>query len=244
MHQILHANMKRLVTVGVLLCGFCSAAESATISWSGQDPNGFSLLPGVPLPIGNLVRVGTFTNTDLDIKAHMNDTSYLNAHFIDFGDAHIGDGVPIAGFFAASSQADTGVTGLNIAGAQTYMWVLSSTDNSTVANSLAHANAEGIFYLTKGAAGQNAQWAMPAQGNVPETHTIDITDLTIASGTAVNLAPSQAVLVVGTFGLPVSNAAGKPDFDLALIPEPASVSMFCAAGIMFLARRRKACGLA
>jgi hypothetical protein len=212
---------------------FAPISQGATILWAALDENGLSLANGSNLGVGNLVRVGTFDITDGVIAANAGNIAFLNSHFIEFGNARIGDGA--LGFpehFSKQSVADSGPSGLNIVGAQIYMWAFASTDNSTVANSISTAFQLGIFYMEKAI---DADWAVPVQDPLPGSTTIELTDLS-----NVNVLATGAHVVVGSFPDGTSDATGAPNFGLA-VPEPsAAMAMVASVGLLALRRRRRA----
>lgn len=219
--------------IGLVFAGsFYSSA--ATVVWGAAQNNGFSMTNGSELPAGNLVRLGTFMNmSDDEIRSAASDITFLNSRFIEAGNARIGDGLMGApSNFSAVSNPNTGSgpNGLNITGAQIYLWAFASGDNSSVAQSIATATQIGIFYLDKAV---DSRWAFPAQDPVPGSTSIDLSDLTDLPGTSL---VTGAHLVYGEFPKGSSAAGGAPNF--GLIPEPSSV-LLLAAGTLALAGRRR-----
>jgi hypothetical protein len=214
-----------------LFTSLVSASDAATIIWGAQIDNGFSLANGSNLGVGNLVRVGTFDISDGVIAANAGNISFLNSHFTEFGTVRIGQGVagnPAEHFFS-TSNADSGA--LNIVGAQIYLWAFASTDNTTVASSIATAFQLGIFYMNRT---QDADWTVPVENPFPGQTTIDLTDLTNGAVLA-----NGANVVVGSFPNGTSDATGAPNFGLA-VPEPsAATAVIASIGLLALRRRRR-----
>jgi hypothetical protein len=226
--------MKRILSSLLVAASLVSAGHAASIVWGASLDNGLSLANGTNLPIGNLVRVGSFDISDAVIAANAGNISFLNSHFTEFGNARIGDGlVPvIAEHFSATSHANS-VT-LNIAGNQTYIWALASTDNTTVSSSIATAFQLAILYFDKAT---NSEWAIPPETDPETQNTIDISDLTNAGG---NVLLPGAHVVVGSFPDGTSDATGAPNFGLA-VPEPsAAIATVASVGLLALRRRRRA----
>ena len=218
----------------VLFSSLVSASRGASIVWGASIDNGISLANGTNLPVGNLVRVGTFDITDGVIAANAGNISFLNSHFVEFGNARIGDGIPgnPAEHFSKTSNADSGPGGLNIQGSQIYIWAFASTDNSTFATSIATAFQLGIFYMDKAV---DVDWTVPIEDQIPNSTLVDLTDL--ATGSVL---VNGAHVVVGSFPDGTSDATGAPNFGLA-VPEPSTATAVIASiGLLALRRRRHA----
>jgi hypothetical protein len=211
-----------------------SASLGAVVEWGAFISNGISVSTGANLPANSFLRVGSFDITDAVIAQNAGNTPFLDSHFIEFGNARIGDGLAgIAGHFSKSSQNDSGSTGLNLAGNQIYLWAFASTDNSSPAASLQTATEQGIFYVD---IASDPDWAFPVQEPVPQNTTIDLSDLTLANNAGA-LRPGAHV-VVGNFPVGVSGATGAPNFALA-VPEPSSALLAFAGVNALLIRRRR-----
>jgi hypothetical protein len=212
-----------------------SAGLGAVVEWGASITNGFSVADGSNLPDNSFLRVGFFDITDGIIAQNAGNTPFLDSHFIEFGNARIGDNLgDINGHFSKSSQADTGSTGLNLAGRQIYLWAFASTDNSSPAASLLTATQQGIYYVDLAS---DPDWAFPVQDPVPQNTTIDLSDLTLPGNAGV-LSPAAHV-VVGNFPVGVSSTTGAPDFGL-VVPEPASALLaFVGANALLIRRRRR-----
>jgi hypothetical protein len=232
--------MKKLI----LACAiFASApfAEASTVNWGAQtdtvllasNPNNTTLLA-----TGSIIRLGYFNLTDVAIQGFHNvgDFSSLNASFTQYDFSTSSEGSGVDGTFAKGSSSISNVNG-NL---QIYVWVLQSTNNSSVAQAVATATAQAIFYVDKTI---NPEWTFPAVFN--GVANIDIGDLTNATGTAA----SGANLVVGNFRPNVNRpdiAAqfGAPRIEgiqvVAPIPEPTSAFLIAvgAAGLMMRRRRQ------
>lgn len=224
--------MKRIfafLSAGALLVG---SANAASIVWGAAVDNGFSLADGSNLGVGNLVRVGTFDINDSTIFANAGNIAFLNSHFIEFGNARIGDNLGFAEHFAKTSFANSGSGGLNIEGDQIYIWAFASADNTSVASSIATAFQLGIFYLESGL---NSEWAIPLEVDPPLENTIDISDL--SNG---NVLVNGAHVVVGSFPNGTSDQPGNaPNFGL-IVPEPSvATAVIASVGLLALRRRRR-----
>lgn len=224
-----------------MVATFVATGHSATtLEWGAKTSNGLANAGGAELPVGDLVRVGTFVGlNDAQIIANQGNVSFLNSHWVDFGDGHIGDVYGIHGFFDDAST--NSVSGLNIAGDQIYLWVFDSTNNSSLSSSLSTADQQGIFYLNDSSGSPNAiSWRFQDDSSIsPVVSPIDLSDLTTGIGNAQTV--SGATIVVGSFPGGVSPETNAPNFELATIPapEPASASMAIIGGIAVLGARRR-----
>ena len=227
--------MKKIFCVLLAAANLVTVGQAASIiTWGASADNGFSLANGSNLAIGNLVRIGTFNITDDAIIANGGDIAFLNSHFIEYGNARIGDNVGgLAEHFAANSSANAGSSGLNIAGEQIYIWALASTDNSSVGASVATAFQLGIFYLDQAT---DARWTIPVEEPLPGATNLDLTDL--SNG---NVLANGAHVLVGSFPNGTSDQPGNaPNFGLA-VPEPSAITAVIASvGLLALRRRRRA----
>lgn len=211
-----------------------SAALGAVVDWGAGISNGLSASNGTNLPDNSFVRVGWFDISDSEIAQNGTNIPFLDTHFVQFGSARIGDGLNnINGHFSASSQNDTGSTGLNLAGRQIYLWAFLSNDNSSPAASLLTATQQGVFYVD---IASDADWAFPVQEPVPQNTTIDLSDLTQSANPAA-LRPGAHV-VIGSFPGGTSSETGAPNFALA-VPEPTSAGLAFIGATAILIRRRR-----
>ena len=201
---------------------FASQSLAATINWAAGIDSGLSLSGGANLAAGSLVRVGYFRDpssgvqlTDAQIQALASSPVTLNNSFVEVGSTPVGTGVgSVAGHFAATSSADTGSSGLNVAGKQIYVWVFN-------APTLVGATQQGIFYWLNTNTATNpdstpetpgARWSFPAQ-DPPGVTTVDLTDLT----TGTSALAAGAHVVVGSFSAGTSSTTGAANFGLAAI---------------------------
>lgn len=202
--------------------------------WGALIDNGISLANGSNVGAGNLIRVGTFDISDAQIAANAGNIAFLNSHFTEFGNTRFGIGVPVSAaneHFFTSSTANSGPSGLDIQGDQIYIWALASTDNTSVATSIATAFQLGIFYMDKAV---DADWAVPVEDQIPNDTNIDLTNLSNGNSLAVG-----ANVVVGSFPNGTSDASGAPNFGLA-VPEPsAATAVIASIGLLALRRRRR-----
>jgi hypothetical protein len=217
----------------LFIVGVSASGKAATIAWSAFQDNGLSLADGSNLGLNNLVRVGTFNISDGVIAANASNIQFLASHFVEFANGRIGDGTGVAEHFSENSTANSGSSGLNIAGAQIYLWAFASTDNSSVNNSISTAFQIGIYYLDKA---NNSAWTIPVEDPSPGQTNIDLSDLTNVAGNAL---VTGAHVVVGSFPDGTSDqGAHAPNFGLAVVPEP-SVAMAALASLGLLAFRRR-----
>jgi len=225
-------NAKTIILLILVLSG--AELRSQTVSWAAQNANGLGLADGNSrVPVGDLVRLGTFNIIDSDIQTHQSDFAYLNSHFTEYGTAAIGQGFGgNTGHFAASSSGPT-ETGPNIVGQQIYFWAFNDPTPSS-------ASQYGIFYMNKS---NNGAWQFPIETPIPGQTTIDLAELT--TGANHDALATGATIVLGAFnvGSAKSFDTVSPLFDLAVIPEPSAYATFfgllCLGGAVFGKRWRK-----
>src|ERR1051325_1168059 len=91
------------------------------VNWGAQILYGLGTSDGTELPVGDLIRIGTFLGlSDADILLHQSDVNALNQSFVEFGRALIGDGTVdvdhpsgVAAHWAASPRGSTVNLALN-----------------------------------------------------------------------------------------------------------------------------------
>ena len=226
-----------------IACVFAAtqAAEASTVNWGAQvdtvlltsNPNNITTLPA-----GNFIRLGFFNLTDVAIQGFhtAGDTASLNSNFVSYDFATSSEGSGLDGTFAKASASAANVN----ANQQIYIWVLQSTNNSSVAQAIATASAEAIFYVDRTI---NPEWQFPAVFN--GVANIDIGDLTNASGAGA----TGSRLVVGNYRANVNRpdlqaAFGAPRVEgiqtAQIVPEPTSAFLVAvgAAGLMMRRRRQ------
>jgi hypothetical protein len=207
--------MQKLTGVAAILAIVATASlvpSQAQVTWGASNSNGLGDASGVGLPIGNLVEIGTFNLTDSQIQQLQFDVPALSAAFVRFDTALIGDDVGIPAYWNKQSDGSTDALGLNHR--QIYYWAFNAPTTT-------QATQQGIF-----TANNNARWIFPADGDVPNTTTVDLEDVND--------------IIVGGFGTGFTNPFGSPVplFNLAPIPEtPGSgitYALLCAslAGIV------------
>lgn len=214
--------MKPWLSLFIVAASLATTAQAATINWSAGINHGFSLEDGSELPTGSLVRLGWFRDpvsgtqlSDTQIQALKTTPVVLDSKFVEAGRSTIGSGFSPAllGHFSAATSLDTGNSGANLVGKQMYIWVLN-------ASTVGAATQQAILYWNIGDTSTNpdgtsdtpgVRWRFPAQESFPGTTTIDVTDLTIGTGSLA----AGARLVVGTYPKGTSTASGKANFGLA-----------------------------
>jgi len=232
--------MKKLILTAALVT-ISTLAQASTVNWGAQvdtvllssNPNNTTLLP-----TGSIIRLGYFNLTDVAIQGFHNagDFSSLNAAFTQYDFATSSEGSGLEGTFAKGSTSAANLNG-NL---QIFVWVLQSTNNSSVAQAVATATAQAIFYVDKAV---NPEWNFPAVFN--GVANIDIGDLTNPTGAAA----TGAHLVVGNFQANVARQDVRDAFAaarvegiqvVAPIPEPTSAFLIAvgAAGLMMRRRRQ------
>ena len=190
------------IIAGVVVLAIARASLATELTWGAYETNGVGLADGSQLTVGNWLRIGTFTISETEIRAHAADIAYLEAHFVQFGSAHVGDGdvngdaKPYAGHWLANDTNSTVTRG--IARAQIYYWLLDSTTSAT-------ATQFGIF-----TAPGNPRWSFPDDTDVPSTTITDISDV-----------PHDSTgCIVGSYGAGTSVLSGSPLYNLAALPAP------------------------
>ena len=208
--------MKNLLALAALvLIAHASAATVITVNFSAAFDNGFALQNGTALPVGNEVRLGSFDISDAQVTSLMNagQLQSLATHFTLFSNAFIGTDafaanlgqLPLnqrSGLFEKSSQGTLSPASAN---KNIYMWVFKTTADNGVAADFSNVLQAGIFGNVA------SSWVFPADSGDPDTRTLDITNLTDASGN--NLTGNQNILF-GAFGTGTTPATNKPAFNL------------------------------
>lgn len=184
------------------------ATAFVTVNAGATADNGVSAASGSELEMGNYVRVGHFTVSDSDLKAHASDLDYLNANFVDFGSARIGDAFNVPGHFDRSIS-NAGSDGLGLAHQQIHFWILRSGNTSSLAQALATAFEHGVFYADKALV---PDWQFPAGSDIPNVTSVDLTDLTTADDSVLSAA---ARVLIGSFPKGKSRSTGAANFGLA-----------------------------
>ena len=86
---------------------------------------------------------GVFNLSDAEIQQNAGNIAILSQNFVVLGNARIGDVVELPGHFVASTEVDLAA----VAGRQLVIWIFRSTDNSSIASSIATAVHTGVFYM-------------------------------------------------------------------------------------------------
>lgn len=194
-------SLRRAVIASVLFAG-AHAAVATQITWGAYQTDGVGLSDGSELAAGYLVRIGTFTISDNDIRAHATDIAYLESRFVEFGNAQVGDG-NVSGdgmSHAAHWLANTAYSSsaIPVAGARLFYWV---------SNGMTAASATQIGIFTAPA---DPEWLMPDNSNIPNTTVTDISDVP----------HDNTGCVVGSYGSGKSTLSGKALYNLAALTTP------------------------
>jgi hypothetical protein len=211
----MNGHLKHLI-IGLAAIGttLSSHAGTITVNWSAFDVTGLALTNMVvtPVPSGNLIEIGTYTNTP-------SLANLLNASFQVFATGLMGANGGGPGFWRVSSVADDA----GFAGKQIYIVAF----DTPTANA---ATQWGIFSSTL------ASWKFPTS---PNSTTIDIEDLLASTGSSPTLKPS-AQIIAGS-GL-VFDGIARDYFKLNVIPEPSTFALVgysLLAAIVVAAKRHR-----
>lgn len=230
--------MKKAILHSALFAFAAISASAATVNWGSIQDIG--LLSSAPnnttlLPQGNFVRLGYFSISDSLIQSASTVAS-LNSSWTSYSDALIGDGTFTDGLFSAADDRDPAAVGYNLANLQMYIWVIQATNNTSLANALASATAQAVFYVDKAV---NAEWQFPATFN--GNPSIDVGQM----GTGGTALAASGHLVVGNFrsnnaGVGGVLGAGADGIQVvAPVPEPTSVFLIAAGAAGLMMRRRR-----
>lgn len=237
----------RTLLLSAVLLSLGLGAKASVVTVEADDSSGFSLFQGGDLTSGSVL-VGTFqlangtAMSDAAIQAFASDFSGLLSRFTRFSttEAHILQGSSNAGELSVSLNGSTATTP-SLVGKQIYYFVISGTDNSTVASSISTARQIGVYYLDKAfftGTGREGDWAFPDDNDFIPERTVDIADLTVGNLGLSLLPGGVSHVVIGSFGSDHSNAHPSAlNFELALIPEPSTGALTILAGTTLFARR-------
>ena len=210
----------------ISLCfGAATSAQAITVSWGAAQSNGVADATGTPVPVGDLVLLGSFGSLTPD-QIRTVSFATLQANFINYDPVvarHIGDGSPVsggttptaadAGYFFEGNDTNSSLT-LGLTGQTVYMWIVNAT-------TLGAATQEGIF--TAAFNGSTAtirnNWIFPSDTAIPNTINPDLADVNpFTTGTNID----RNGILIGNFGIGGNSAAtGVPNFNLApIVPEP------------------------
>lgn len=194
---------------------------------NGAGENGLADAFGVRLLPGSLLLLGAFNISDSVIQANATNVPFLLSHFAQYGSTTIGGGdlmgTPGLFFQNTIGNPDT-TTPFPVAGSRIYIWAFNSPTTTT-------ATQQGIFSQAT-----LSNWLFPHENDIPNTTSVDLSNLTNANGTAL---AAGADVVLGSFG---QSALNPRDFELALIPEPSTYALILlgGAGLLFVRRRAQA----
>lgn len=231
-----------LLTASLLALG--AELRASTVTVEADDSSGFSAFHGDDLTSASVL-IGTFqlangtAMSDSAIQAFANNFSGLLSRFTRFSttEAHVMQGSPNPGELSVELNGSTATTP-SLVGKQIYYFVVSGTDNSSVAASLATARQFGVYYLDKAfftGTAREGDWAFPDDDDFFPERKIDIADLTVGN-LGMSLVPGGfSHIVFGSFGTDHSNAHPSAlNFELVLVPEPSAgvLAMLAAAGLL------------
>jgi hypothetical protein len=194
----MNGRVKYLI-IGLVVMGtaWSSHAGDITVNWSAFDVTGLALtnMAVTPVPSGNLIEIGTYTNTP-------SLANLLNGSFQVFATGLMGANGGGPGFWRVSSiTSDAG-----FAGSRIYIVVYNGSTTNT-------STQWGIFSSTL------ASWTFPTS---PNSTTIDIEDLLASTGSSPTLKAS-AQIIAGS-GL-VYDGIGRDYLKLNVIPEPSTFAL-------------------
>jgi len=239
-----------LILIGILLSGI---SQGATVTWNAFGDTGV-ILPGTPssaaaLGLTNWVQIGYFrTLTDGQVTANaatLAGTATLAADFFTFGK------LQISASGSNPSNSELGASGPGgwqqnttnfsyasnttfIPGHQAYIWMMNSTNNSSLASAEASVTSQAIFTLSS--------WVFPA-GDLTPGSNIELQNLSSASASALT-----AGTLFGTYQPATSNtnlaAAGvlSPQNAVqlaAVVPEPSTIVLGAVAALIAAGRRKR-----
>jgi hypothetical protein len=239
----------RSIFSAVLLLALTVDVRALTVIVEANDSSGFSDAQGLDLVSGSVL-LGTFqlangtAMSDSAISAFSMDFSGLMSRFTRFSttEAHIQQGSNNAGELSVALDGTTATTP-TLVGKQVYYVVVSGSDNSTVATSLATARQVGVYYVDKAyfsSLGSDNPWAFPDDTDLFAQPSVDIADLTIGKSGMSLLSGGFSHIVIGTFGPDHSNAHPSAlNFQLSAIPEPSAGVLALLASVGLLPRRRR-----
>ena len=206
-----------ILLLSVALAALANPAQAqVTVNWNALE-NGLGTSAGVDLPIGSLVRIGSFIDlTDEQIQANQFDRDLLNDSFREFGATAIGkgteDGENPSGYPAHWNESTSDLTDLlGLTGRQIYIWAFD-------APSVGAATQHGIFTSS------DSSWVFPSSsGSPPPPPTnINLEQVGLPAG----------IIVLGDFGIGTSDATGQALFNLTAIPEPSAyAAVFGVIGV-------------
>lgn len=230
-----------------LCLGTVTSAQAITVSWGAAQSNGIADATGTPIPVGDLVLLGSFGTLTPD-QIRTVSFATLQANFINYDPViarHVGDGSPVsggttptaadAGFFFEGNDTNSSMT-LGLTNQTVYMWIVNAT-------TLGAATQEGVFTAAFNGATATirSNWIFPSDTAIPNTINPDLADVNpYTTGTNID----RNGVLIGSFGIGGNSAAtGVPDFNLApIVPEPSDYIWVLSGAVILLAvwYRRKA----
>lgn len=233
---MLKTIIRIILLAAAAIAGFVLAPSShaqvtpqAQVIWGAYALNSVATAKGMDLPVGDLALLGSFDLTPSQIQADASSVSLLEANFVQYASAPIGDGNPAGtpqpapGFWLTDTIASTdkvivGNETFSIAHDQIYYWVFN-------APTIPAATEQGIFTSPN-----NTNWIFPDDNDLINTTATEIG----------NVPPNPQGILVGSFGVSDSPLTGKPQYNLApiiAIPEPGSYQLLLVAAAVGLSFR-------
>jgi len=207
----------KYLAVGLAATGLAMSAHAApiTVNWGAGDVTGISLAGGTtPLPVGDLIEIGTFTVVPTTGSASL-------ANFSVFGTTLSGSGGNPGGFFAQTTVADEAAFG------HTKIYIVAFNNSTGVG-----ATQEGIWTTTA------ANWIFPKNSDVINSTSLDFEELVNNPGNNATLKPTSNTYFGGS-PQQSSDFGGSTYMPLQIVPEPSTWVLVGTGLVGLLGFRRR-----